>query len=504
MRIAVWRRMRHIVQVASLILLLGLAILTLDDALAPSRVGLLMRLDPLAGLASMLAARRWVVQFLPALVLLLSSLFLGRYWCGWLCPLGTLIDWTSSRRPPKKETPLVRWHGAKFWLLLVTLFAALWGNLTVLVLDPLTIFIRGVATAALPGVTWLVNQGETALYRFGFLRGALEVLDGVLRGPVLSYKQPYYSGALLVGGLMAGVLALNLWRRRAWCRYLCPLGAVLGLAAKASWLKRVVAVDRCTECTKCARECRMEAISPQKHYASDSGECVLCLDCAATCPREAIAFRGNWRWDGGWEYDPSRRQVAGALGASLGGLALLKIAPRQHHPYAYTLRPPGARERELLAACVRCGVCMRACPTHGLQPSLAQGGIESLCTPVLVPRLGPCDYTCTACGNLCPTGAIPRLDLAVKRTTVIGKAYIDPTLCMPWSERGDCIVCEEMCPLPEKAIILLQKTTSGPGEQRTLKAPLVVHERCVGCGLCESKCPVRGEAAIRVQLDPMS
>jgi len=87
---------------------------------------------------------------------------------------------------------------------------------------------------------------------------------------------------------------------------------------------------------------------------------------------------------------------------------------------------------------------------------------------------------------------------------VIGKAYVDPARCIPWSGRAPCIVCQEMCPLPQKAITLEAVQARDPsGGMRELQAPVVDHERCIGCGLCESKCPVNGEAAIRVIVDPL-
>ena len=120
-------------------------------------------------------------------------------------------------------------------------------------------------------------------------------------------------------------------------------------------------------------------------------------------------------------------------------------------------------------------------------------------TPVLVPRLGHCDYGCNACGQACPTEAIPRLSLADKRVTVIGHAYVDRSRCLPWASDRNCIVCEEMCPLPEKAIVLEEVAVqSDLGESVTLKRPVVILERCIGCGICENRCPLGGEAAIRV------
>ena len=457
-----WRRARQAAQVLSLLAFTLAVVLTLRDAPAPLTAATIMRLDPLAASTVMVAARRWLPRLAPAFLLLGLSLVLGRAWCGWLCPLGTLSDWFAPARrrspsprpsprvqgeggdqPPCGPAPLPRYsgervgvrgsaaRGAKYGLLFVIAFAALWGNLTLLVLDPLTLFIRGVATLVLPGLTWLVTQAETSLYRVAPLRGALMAFDRALRGTVLSYDQPYYGG-LLLAALLGGILAFGLVVRRAWCRYLCPLGGLYSLTARASWLKRRVS-DACAACGACARACPMATIDPAKGYTSDSGECILCLDCADACPKGAITFGGTWGIDRGYTYDPSRRQALGALGVSLAGLALLKVAPANHHPDAHRLRPPGADEAQLLAACVRCGACVRVCPTHGLQPSLTEAGIEGLWTPILVPRLGACDYACTACGEVCPTGAIPVLSLNAKRLTAIGKAYVDAARCIPWS-----------------------------------------------------------------------
>jgi NAD-dependent dihydropyrimidine dehydrogenase PreA subunit len=134
---------------------------------------------------------------------------------------------------------------------------------------------------------------------------------------------------------------------------------------------------------------------------------------------------------------------------------------------------------------------MRACPTGALQPALFEAGLEGLWTPVLLPRIGYCDYSCNACGQVCPVAAIPPLLLDDKRLKVIGKAYIDTNRCIAWADHRDCIVCEEMCPLPEKAITLVEHADS------PARLPVVNRERCIGCGICEYKCPLN-QAAIQV------
>jgi Pyruvate/2-oxoacid:ferredoxin oxidoreductase delta subunit len=123
---------------------------------------------------------------------------------------------------------------------------------------------------------------------------------------------------------------------------------------------------------------------------------------------------------------------------------------------------------------------------------MAASGWDKVWSPHLVMRYGYCDYSCNACGQVCPTGAIAPLSLEKKREEVIGKAIIDRERCIPFVEDRDCIVCEEMCPLPEKAIMLKK------GAQHQAARPHVITDRCTGCGICERECPVNGESAIRV------
>jgi ferredoxin len=130
---------------------------------------------------------------------------------------------------------------------------------------------------------------------------------------------------------------------------------------------------------------------------------------------------------------------------------------------------------------------------------LFEGGVQNLLTPRLVPRLGYCNFGCEACGQVCPTGAIPKMELVVKQHTPIGLARIDRDRCLPWAYNTPCIVCEECCPIENKAIKLDEvEALNGAGEAVRLQLPRVVRERCIGCGICEYQCPLGGESAIRV------
>ena len=259
----------------------------------------------------------------------------------------------------------------------------------------------------------------------------------------------------------------------------------MALLSKFSWLQRFVA-DSCPECKQCAPQCPMDTIR-EEDFGSDPGECLQCLNCHGRCQNASLTFKGGWSPGFAYEYDPSRRQflaslATGVLAASLAETGLLK----RENPYP--LRPPGSVEEELLTRCVRCGQCIKVCPNNALHPALSQAGLEGVLTPMLVPSLGYCDCSCNACGQICPSGAIPALSLEEKRKAVIGTAYVDFDRCLR------CFACERMCPVGA----IEMGTVEGRG--KSVVFPKVVPELCIGCGMCEYICPMRltGEAAIRV------
>ena len=258
----------------------------------------------------------------------------------------------------------------------------------------------------------------------------------------------------------------------------------------------------CVACALCGGGCPTGTIDPNREYESDPAECIVCFDCVADCSREGVAFRWlgkRWQVAPAQPYDPERRLLLAGAGAAVAGVALAGVEPVTRRQPPHMVRPPGATSPDFETLCIRCGECVRICPTQGLQPSLFEGGVQNLLTPRLVPRLGHCEYRCNACGEVCPTGAIPRLSLEEKQTRPIGLAAVDRGRCLPWANNVPCIVCEEMCPVPHKAIQLEVAEVLDPwGQPIEIQRPVVIKELCIGCGICEYQCPMGGDSAIRV------
>ena len=459
----------------------------------PAAVNSYFRADPLVLAAYLLAAKTFTLLLLPALLVLVLTALLGRFFCGWLCPLGTVLDLTAGRIARRHPPPWLR--GSLRYLLLTFLLGAALPGLNVAgVLDPLAILLRALTLFAYPLLGDAARSGWVGLYRvMGDSRDALAPGYAILRDWLLPFRESAYPLAVSSAFLFVGVILLERYGSRAWCRYLCPLGTLLGLVARLSPIRRTPG-RACGDCGVCE-----ECPTADGRLLPDGEECLRCFSCERGCGNARVRFRfvNPFRLRE-HPYLPQRRALLG--GIAVGLLLARGVRWQPAGARERLLRPPGVRdERAFLAACVRCGECLKVCLRSALYPAAFQAGIEGLYTPVLLPRLGYCEYHCTLCGQVCPTGAIPRLPKGEKEREVIGKAVFDKNHCLPFARKTNCIVCEEHCPIPQKAI--RSRTVENvdlKGRRISLMEPYVVEELCNGCGICEHVCPLEGKSGIEV------
>jgi MauM/NapG family ferredoxin protein len=548
------RRLRIVSQTLAFAVFLFLLVQTqyhgTDDVGRP--VKLLLEIDPLHFLTTLLATGAVAGLLWLALITIALTFVFGRAFCGWICPMGVLIQLTQKlplrRRDRVIETN--RWRSSqtiKFYLLFGLLVAALFGAQWSGILDPLSLVVRSIGLVVLPGI----EVGLRGLFNAAYQHNPLgisrvtEPLYNWMQGRVINFAQPHFQQAFLLGTILALILVLGFVRHRFWCRVLCPLGALLGGIARFG-LFRIRQDPNCTHCHRCTFECQ-GAAEPEVRGGWRPSECLVCGNCTAACrprglsmgfarprlraPRlpvteaqpaatdaastsaattstaataaiaaTAAASAAAFAPDAFTGAQIQRRHFLLAGVAGLVSVPPLRLATPSARVNPALIRPPGSLpEPDFLARCVRCGECMKVCLTNGLQPTLMEAGLEGLWTPRLVPRIGYCEYNCTLCGQVCPTQAIRRLTPDEKKKVRIGMAAIDPARCLPYAFQTPCIVCEEHCPLPKKAIWFQEtEVVTHTGERRRVKQPRVDLTLCTGCGICEAKCVVQDLPAIRV------
>jgi ferredoxin len=473
-------RARHVRIVVQAVFLL--AFVALFWGLAEPRVpgvaaSILLALDPLTSVGSALSdwtVPRWT--WIGLAVLVLTSV-LGRFFCGWVCPLGTLqqiVSWVAG--PERRKRPKInryhRWFSIKYIVLAVLLvWAALGAN----------------------HIGWL---GPIPLLHRAFAAGIRPLWHGGLA-----------QGGWVSFGLLATILLLSAAVPRFFCRAVCPLGALMGIFARLAPLRiRRDQSGSCTGCTLCVFACQGADEPLDKHRVS---ECHVCLNCLGKCAEESLHYglSSPQTVQPVPALDVGRRRFLLAVAGSAAFAPVLRAAGSGLEGRAHdAIRPPGALDEEaFLARCITCGACSASCPTGVIHADLGKTGVEGLFTPVLDMRRGWCEPSCIRCGEVCPTAAIATVNPNAKQAIngpakiTIGTAFVDRGRCLPWAMETPCIVCEEMCPTSPKAVWLeTVEIVRRDSKSVTLQRPSVTPELCTGCGLCENRCPVGERAAIRV------
>jgi polyferredoxin len=521
------RRLSQIIFLALFLLLLfktefrGSFRAVTGDIRLPYPVSIFLQADPLVSISNVLSTRALYKGLLWSLVIIIPTLFLGRFFCGWICPLGTLnhffSSWKSERKRGLQRIALnryQRWQTLKYYILVAVLVAAVFGSSILGLMDPISLTVRSLGLSILPGINYAFNALFDALYRteVSALRFAADALHFLLKDLVLSFKQPYFRQGFALGLIFLTIMVLNLRTTRFWCRALCPLGALLGLVSRWSILGLEKHPAHCEDCNRCLLDCQ-GGDDPIPGAQWRKAECHLCFNCVGDCPESGLKFK-FFPATPTTIQGPSlqRRKALASVAAGAAALPLFRssagLAVERHERL---VRPPGALdEKSFLARCIRCGECMKVCPNNALHPSLSEAGLEGLWTPVLVPRIGYCEPSCVLCSQVCPTGAIWEITQAEKawvgaptdkntKPIRIGTAFYDHGRCLPWAMATECIVCEEWCPTSPKAVYLRPtEVADAEGNVKQVRQPYVDPDRCVGCGACEFACPVQDRPAVYV------
>ena len=483
--------------------------------------------DPFVGAMTLLSTHTVYRGLAWSLGLFALTLVVGRVFCGWICPFGTLHHFFGWLLPSRHGRGASRveankthvYQRTKYYLLYAFLVAALFGSAIGGLFDPICVAVRAIGLGILPALQYAFARG------LGFaqtlparpVQHAADSLQDTLAQVVWTSKQGYFHQTWFIVVLFVAVIFMNRFIPRFWCRVLCPLGAFLGVFARFALFGMEKDHAKCTDCNLCLVNCQ-GADSPQGGVKWRQDECHMCMNCETACPEDVIKFRVlPSRKSTITAPDVERRTALASMGAAAIALPALResdVIDTNYH--ARVIRPPGAvEERAFLERCIRCAECMKVCPNNALHPAFFEAGVEGIWTPILIARIGYCEHSCVLCGQVCPTGAIQKITEKEKlgqgvAPVKIGTAFYDHGRCLPWAMQTPCIVCEEFCPTSPKAIWVeeveapVRERQAGPnGEQPAMKTvklqrPHVDPSLCIGCGACEKVCPVQDQPAVYV------
>ena len=219
---------------------------------------------PLGALQNALASSNARLPYYIFGILLLFGILFGRWICGFLCPFGLLQDLLHKVKTPKlKKNSVTRILSYLKYVILVV-FA---------ILMPL---IYSAQSFPLPGFCKYICPSGTLLGAGGLLSNEANSNMFPMLGPLFTWKF-----CLLVLILLSCIFIY-----RAFCRFLCPLGAIYGLFNRISILGIKLDKPKCTDCGICIGTCHMDIRHVGDH------ECISCGECITACPTGAITYKG--------------------------------------------------------------------------------------------------------------------------------------------------------------------------------------------------------------------
>lgn len=433
------------------------------------------------------------------IIIVLLTLLFGRVYCSWLCPLGFFQDVIGivrrlfGRKRKKfqyrRPVPVLR-----FALLALIVGMGLTGIMVPVVLtDPFSIFGRM--------MTHLVHP---------VVAGVNNLLSSWLGHADVFWLKPrtttgFHSGAFLTGSALTLIIGVMAFRSgRLWCNTICPAGTLLGILSRKALWRITLDKAKCISCGVCSSVCKAQCIDVKERRV-DFDRCVGCMDCLNTCRQGGIRY--EWlpkqpitEMEEKHEVGEGRRTTLKAFILLSATVILTKVKGAtdvfslkkavKSNNRKYFVSPPGSvgidRFNDI---CTACHLCVSACPTRVLQPSITEYGLKGFLQPYMDYHSNFCNFECTRCGEVCPTGAITRLLPEVKKRVQTGIAHFVKENCVVYTDETSCGACSEHC--PTKAVHMVEYK---PG----LLIPEVNDSICVGCGACEYACPTLPNRAIFV------
>ena len=443
------------------------------------------------------------VQFLPAVmalnvvvvvVLIALTLVFGRIYCSIICPLGVLQDILARLHRKKNKyaySKEVRW--LRYPVLVLFIIALVAGvGVFFQLLAPYSAYGR-IATMIFQPLWMMANN-----------------VLGTIAGRADSYA--FYTvdvwmkslPVLVIAAVTLVVLFVLAWRGgRTYCNTVCPVGTILSFFARFSWLKIHFDTDKCKNCSLCSKNCKAACIDFKTHTV-DYSRCVVCGNCIDACKFGALKYdNSRLHAKANAPIDDSKRSflLASALVSTAalaqkkeklmdGGIAELedKVAPERQIP----LTPPGSLSFDHFAQhCTGCQLCVSECPNNVLRPS---SDLMHLMLPEMSYERGHCRPECTRCSEVCPAGAIKKIDKDEKTTIQIVHAVWIKKNCVPITDEVECGNCARHCPTGAIEMILLDEN-----DENSPSVPSINEAACIGCGACEYVCPSRPFSAIYVE-----
>ncbi len=465
------------------------------------------------------------------LVVIVLTLLFGRVYCSSVCPLGILqdiINWFSKKFKKKKNRyfKTTKPHNKlRYGILILSILSFVFGIVFFINLfDPYSNFGR-IFTFFIKPVVILVNN------LLAFFLGKFNVYT--------LFPVEIKLGPALVILIQFAILGLVVWMSafhgRLFCNTICPVGTFLGFLSKFSLFRIRIDHSTCTSCSLCGMVCKASCLNT-KDQSLDVSRCISCFDCLTVCKSNSVRYSAIKsitektinEGDNKEDIKPDvgkRKFIVGSIAFALGTVGIsraqevptatkdlpdqsqevniedqdlpAKIIPKNSKPTEvreardYPVCPPGSTSIEKYnESCTACNLCVSACPNDVLHPAFLEYGLIGLMQPRMDYWKGFCNFECTRCLDVCPTGAILPLEVDTKKLTQLGIAKFIKDNCIVHTDKTDCGACSEHC--PTKAVKMV------PYKETALVIPEVEDEICIGCGACEFACPTTPYKAIFV------